>query len=84
MIARLKKIVKKKKTRREKSNIWVTIARRDIAMIIFDTNAKKTSILFLRKELKIVIKVIEQKKIQLTQKITSKKIVKKTRDIETK
>ena len=65
MIARLKKIVKKK-THREKSNTWATIARRDVAMIIFDTDAKKTSTLFLKRELKIAIKVIEQKKIQLT------------------
>ena len=53
-------------------------------MIIFNTNAKKTSILFLKRKLKIAIKMIEQKKIQLTQKMTSKKIVRKTRDIETK
>ena len=84
MTTRLKKIVEKKKTHREKSNTWATIARRDVAMIIFDTNAKKTSTLSLKKELKITIKVIEQKSIQLIQKITSKEIVKKTRDIETK
>ena len=60
------------------------IARRDVAMIMFDTDAKKTSTLSLKRELKIAIKVIEQKKIQLTQKMTSKEIVRKTRDIETK
>ena len=53
-------------------------------MIIFDTNVRKTSTLSSRRELKIAIKVIEQKKIQLTQKMTSKEIVRKTRDIETK
>ena len=84
MTARLKKIVEKKKTHRKKSNTWATIARRDVAMIIFDTNAKKTSTLSSKRKLKIAIKVIEQKKIQLTQKMTSKKIVRKTRDIETK
>ena len=83
MTARLKKIVEKKKTHREKNNTWATIARRDVAMIIFDTNVKKTSTLSSKRELKIAIKVIEQKKIQLTQKMTSKEIVRKTRDIET-
>ena len=53
-------------------------------MIMFDTNARKTSTLSSKRELKIAIKVIEQKKIQLTQKMTSKEIVRKTRDIETK
>ena len=53
-------------------------------MIIFDTNVRKTSTLSSRRELKIAVKVIEQKKIQLTQKMTSKEIVRKTRDIETK
>ena len=62
MTTRLKKIIEKKKTHREKSNTWTTIARRDVAMIIFDTNAKKTSTLSSKKELKITIKIIEQKK----------------------
>ena len=53
-------------------------------MIISDTDAKKTSTLSLKRELKIAIKMIEQKKIQLTKKMTSKEIVRKTRDIETK
>ena len=84
MTARLKKIIEKKKTHRKKSNIWATIARRNVAMITFDINVKTTSTLSSKRELKIAIKVIEQKKIQLAQKMTSKKIVKKTRDIETK
>ena len=84
MTTRLKKIAKKKKVCQKKSNTWTTIARRSVAVIMFDTNARKTSTLSSRKELKIAIKVIEQKKIQLTQKMTSKEIVKKTRDIETK
>ena len=84
MTTRLKKIIEKKKTHRKKNNIWATIARRNIAMIIFNTNAKKMSTLSSKKELKITIKVIEQKKIQLTQKMTSKEIVKKTRNIEAK
>ena len=81
---RLKKIAIKKKVYQKNSNTWATIARWDVAIIIFDINAKKTSWIFLKRELKIAIKVIEQKKIQLTQKMTSKKIVRKTRNIETK
>ena len=53
-------------------------------MITFDTNAKKASTLSSRRELKIAIKMIEQKKIQMTQKMTSKEIVKKARDTSAK
>ena len=65
MTTRLKKIAKKKKTHREKNNTWTTIARRSVAMIISNTKAKKTSILSLKRELKIAIKVIEQKNIKM-------------------
>ena len=84
MTTRLKKIAKKKKTYQEKNNTWATIARRRIAMIKFDVNATKTSTLSSKKELKIAMKMIEQKKIQMTQKMTSKKIVKKARDTSAK
>ena len=53
-------------------------------MIKFDVDTKKTSTLSSRRELKIAIKVIEQKKFQMTEKMTSKEIMRKTRDIETK
>ena len=49
---------------------------------IIDVN--KTSALSLKRELKVTIKVIEQKKIQMTQKMTSKEIVRKTRDVDAK
>ena len=78
MTTNLKKIIIKK------SNIWTTIARRNIAMIKFYIDTNKTSILFLKRELKIIIKMIEQEKIQMTQRMISKKILKKIRDIETK
>ena len=67
---RLKKIAKKKKTYQKKSSTWATIARREVVIIKFNVDAKKTSILSSRKELKIAIKMIEQKKIQMTQKMT--------------
>ena len=62
MTTRLKKIVKKKKTYQKKSNTWATIARRKVAMTRFNVDAKKTSIFFSKRELKIAIKVIEQKR----------------------
>ena len=53
-------------------------------MIKFDVDATKTSTLSSKRELKIAMKMIEQKKIQMTQKMTSKKIVKKARDTSAK
>ena len=53
-------------------------------MIKFDVDATKTSTLSSRRELKIAMKMIEQKKIQMTQKMTSKEIVKKARDTNAK
>ena len=50
----------------------------------FNINTKKTSTLSSKKESKIIIKIVEQKKIQMTQKIASKEIMKKTRDIDAK
>ena len=84
MTTRLKRIAKNKKTYQKKNNIWATIARWKIAMIKFDIDAMKILTLFSRRKLKIAMKIIEQKKIQMTQKMTSKKIVKKARDIDTK
>ena len=81
---RLKKVVEKKKTHQEKHSIWATIARRDVLMIKCYIDTNKTSILFLKRKLKMTIKMIEQKKLQITQKMTSKKIAKKTRDIDAK
>ena len=47
-------------------------------------NTNKTLILSSKEQLKMTIKMIEQEKFQITQKITSKKIAKKTRDIDAK
>ena len=47
---------------------------------IIDVN--KISTLSSKRELKVTIKVIEQEKIQMTQKMTSKEIVRKTRDVD--
>ena len=59
---RLKRIVEKKKTHREKNNTWATIARWKIAIIKFDIDAKKTSILSSKRELKIAIKRSNKRK----------------------
>ena len=81
---RLKKIAEKKKTHKEKNNIWATIARREIAMIKSIIDVNKISALSSKRKLEVTIKVIEQKKIQMTQKMTSKEIVRKTRDVDAK
>ena len=80
----LKKIVEKKEILQKKNNTWATIARRDIAMIKLYIDTNKTLILSSKEELKMTIKIIEQNKIQMIQKIISKEIVKKTRDINVK
>ena len=52
MTTRLKKIVKRKETYQKKNNTWARIAQRNIAIIKFDIDAKKTSTL-LRKAIDI-------------------------------
>ena len=51
-------------------------------MIKSNIDTNNTSTLASKRELKIAIKMIEQENIQMTQRMTSKEIVKKTRDID--